>query len=51
MQEMKTEKADSKASSNQRYVGWEGLKLEKESDRGKVGRIVTSQREELEALR
>lgn len=51
MQEMKTEKADPKASSNRQYVGWEGLKLEKESDRGKVGRIVTGQREELDALR
>ena len=51
IQEMKTEKGDSKANSSHRFVGWEGLKLEKESDRGKVGRIVTSQREELEALR
>ena len=48
---MRMKKADSKASSNCRYVGWEGLKLEKDSDRGKVGRIVTGQREELEALR
>ena len=36
MQEMKTEKGDSKASSNHRFVGWEGLRLEKESDQEKL---------------
>ena len=33
------------------YIGWDGIKSEKESDRGKVGRIVSDQRDELESLK
>lgn len=33
------------------YIGWDGLDTEKESDRGKVGRIYLDQREELNELK
>lgn len=33
------------------YVGWEGLRSEKDSDHGKVRRIQVDQKEELKSLR